>query len=340
MKNILLTLLLFILFSCKSTGDKTDCEVLHVDLVERPVPTEELFSKISVIPLETNDSSFLVRPVKVIIKDNGYYIVDEGVPAVFSFDEEGHLLHKIGKKGQGPGEYREIYDAVIKEKENAVYMLSPFGSLYVYSLDGKFIKEIKLPTRSNYQLIEELDSKYFVTWTLPASEPFYNYEHKVYFSNPYQNEVYEVRTDSLRVAYRWDFGKDNLDLKEYGFTLLEDQKVEEYKLMLQYLRDSTVPYLLRHQFQNKKYYYTMLTFGLRHRINLFYRKDDGKSFFFEKTAEGVLLHPLALNEDCLTCIVFNEDFPNYEKVLPPEEYKKLEERLEDDNPCLIKFYFK
>ena len=54
---------------------------------------------------------------------------------------------------------------------------------------------------------------------------------KYIFSNPYQNEVYEVRTDSLRVAYRWDFGKDNLDLKEYGFTLLEDQKVEEYKLM-------------------------------------------------------------------------------------------------------------
>ena len=74
MKNILLILLLFILFSCKSTGDKTDCEVLHVDLVERPVPTEELFSKISVIPLETNDTSFLVRPVKVIIKDNRYYI--------------------------------------------------------------------------------------------------------------------------------------------------------------------------------------------------------------------------------------------------------------------------
>ena len=134
MKNILLTLLLFILFSCKSTGDKTDCKVLHVDLVEHPVPTEELFSKISVIPLETNDSSFLVKPVKVIIKDNRYYIVDEGVPAVFSFDEEGHLLHKIGKKGQGPGEYREIYDAVIKEKENSsVYAVSIWLSLCVFS---------------------------------------------------------------------------------------------------------------------------------------------------------------------------------------------------------------
>jgi hypothetical protein len=89
MKNILLPLLLFVLFSCKSTGDKTDCEVLHVDLVERPVPMEELFSKISVIPLETNDSSFLVRPVKVIIKDNRYYIVDEGVRLCFLLMKKG-----------------------------------------------------------------------------------------------------------------------------------------------------------------------------------------------------------------------------------------------------------
>lgn len=117
MKNILLTLLLFILFSCKSTGDKTDCEVLHVDLLERPVPTEELFSKISVIPLETNDSSFLVRPVKVIIKDNRYYIVDEGVPAVFSFDEEGHLLHKIGKRDKAPESIVKYTMPLLKKKK-------------------------------------------------------------------------------------------------------------------------------------------------------------------------------------------------------------------------------
>lgn len=117
MKNILLTLLLFILFSCKSTGDKTDCKVLHVDLVEHPVPTEELFSKISVIPLETNDSSFLVKPVKVIIKDNRYYIVDEGVPAVFSFDEEGHLLHKIGKRDKAPESIVKYTMPLLKKKK-------------------------------------------------------------------------------------------------------------------------------------------------------------------------------------------------------------------------------
>ena len=82
---------------------------------------------------------------------------------------------------------------------------------------------------------------------------------------------------------------------------------------------------------------SLLVFGLKHSKNLFYRKEDGKSFFFEKTTEDIHFEPLAFNEDFLTCIVFNEDFPNYEKVLPSEEYKKLEERLEDDNPCLIKF---
>ena len=84
----------------------------------------------------------------------------------------------------------------------------------------------------------------------------------------------------------------------------------------------------------------MLEFGLKHSKNLLYRKEYGKSLFFEKTTEDSHFEPLAFNEDFLTCIGFNEDVPNYEKVHPPKEYKKLEERLEDDNPCLIKFYFK
>ena len=37
------------------------------------------FINVDVYKRQTNDSSFLVRPVKVIIKDNRYYIVDEGI---------------------------------------------------------------------------------------------------------------------------------------------------------------------------------------------------------------------------------------------------------------------
>ena len=375
MKNILLTLLLFILFSCKSTGDKTDCEVLHVDLVERPVPMEELFSKISVIPLETNDSSFLVRPVKVIIKDNRYYIVDEGVPAVFSFDEEGHLLHKIGKKGQGPGEYREVYDMIVDESKNQVRLLSPFGSLYTYDLEGNFIKQNQLPEKSNYQAMEQIGDN-IMTWTIPVSsdEPcitivnadngkevsslwkgprilnslsggsFYTYDGKTYFAPAFHNnEILEVTEDSLKLAYKWDFGKDNIDISKYNFTLTDDNQAEEGRLMTNYLENGTIPYLLGSQYQNSKYFYVCFSYGwfpnqtIKH---LFYRKSDGKSFFFKDTQENISIRPQAFEEECIVQFASYDDLEAYKSILSPAEYQKIISRNEEDNPCLIKLYFK
>ncbi len=365
-------LAVFFLLSCKDSKTTVGSTILKVDLSEKSVAMSELFDKIVVVPLETKDSSFIIRPQKIIVDKNEYFVFDEGIPAVLVFDDRGRLLRKIGKKGQGPGEYREIYDAVVNRADNRVYMLSPFGSIYCYTLAGEFIKKIELPMKANYQTMEEFDKEHFVTWTIPSSleEPgvslvskdsvkevkgfwyenrilnsqnprvFYQYDKRTYFSTPFHNEVYTIGKDSLQVSYRWDFGKDNIDLKKAGFTLTPDKEQEEDKLLLQYLLDSTIPYILSRQQQNDKFYYAKLTFGFRIWKNLFYRKKDGKSFFFEKTAEGIPLRPLAFNNDYLICLVNNDDFENYKQVLPEEEYRKLEQRLEDDNPCLIKFYFK
>lgn len=139
-------------------------------MVERPVATEELFSKISVIPLETNDSSFLVRPVKVIIKDNRYYIVDEGVPAVFSFDEEGHLLHKIGKRDKVPESIVKYTMPLLKKKRKcSVYAISIWLSLCVFS-GWKIHKRNRTANEGKLSIDRGAGGKYFVTWTLPASE--------------------------------------------------------------------------------------------------------------------------------------------------------------------------
>lgn len=372
MKYIYALIVLFFFISCKDSKTALTDTVLHVDLQEKNISLKELFDKIVVVPLETKDSSLIIRPQKIIVDKNELFVFDEGIPAVLVFDDRGRLLRKIGKKGQGPGEYREIYDAVVNRADNIVYMLSPFGSIYCYTLAGEFIEQIELPMKSNYQTMEELDDEHFVTWTIPSrlEEPgvsllskdsmkevkgfwyenrimnfqnprvFYQYNKCTYFSTPFHNEVYVVTNDSLQLSYSWDFGKDNLDLKKTGFSLNPDKVQEEKKMMIQYLRDSTIPYILSLQYQNDKFYYAKLTFGFRYWKNLFYRKEDGKSFFFEKSLEGISLRPLAFNNDYLACLVYHEDFANYKKVLSKEEYQKLEERLEDDNPCLIKFYFR
>jgi hypothetical protein len=46
-----------------------------------------------------------------------------------------------------------------------------------------------------------------------------------------------------------------------------------------------------------------------------------------------------LTEDFMLCIVPTEELENYKSILPEEEYRVLSKRVEDDNPCVVKFYF-
>lgn len=369
MKYIQYVLCLLFLSSCLFS-EKKDKKVLKVELHEESVSVKTLFSKLSVVPLETNDSSLLIKPREVFVKNDQYYVFDMGASATFVFNKQGQFIRRIGKKGQGPGEYHEICDVALSRYSNLLYMLSPFGSLYCYNSDGLFIKEIVLPPKSNYHAIEEYDKDLFVLWTHPSwieesgislfsktamkevqsywhenrilcglnLNVFYSYNESVFYFTPFHRKTYHVGLDSLRTAYSWDFGQANIDPKTY-FTLEESKKDEEDRLLQKYLLDSTIPYFMAQQFQNDKFYYAKLTYGFKTPKNLFYRKSDGKTFFFEKTSEGLSLTPIYFSDDCLICMVYNEDFPSFKSVLSKQEYEKLERRLDDDNPCLIKFYF-
>lgn len=366
-----------LLASCRNnnTDSNTQNNILQADLQPSTLSIHEIFDSIQVIPLETTDSCLLRAPVKVTTGNNRNYILDWKSFQVFVFDDEGHFLHTIGKKGQGPGEYREVYDMIVDESRKQVKLLSPFGSLYVYDLEGQFIKQIRLPDKSNYQSMVAMGDK-IITWTIPngSDEPcitivkadtgeevnnlwkgprilnsvapgnFYTYHKKSYFAPAFHdNEVYEITEDSLLLAYKWNFGEDNIDISSYKFTFTDDNQAEEGRLLTQYLKENAIPYLLRSQYQNEKFFYAGLSYGWFPNLtlkNLFYRKSDGKSFLFKDTQEGILIRPEAFEDGYIMQFSFNEEFEAYQSVLAPEEYQKLMSRQEDDNPCLIKLYFK
>ena len=94
-------LLLFasLLASCsKSANGNEGKNVLHAKLEKTEVSLKDLFSKIEVIPLETNDTALMDHIHRVREVDGKYYILSEEYPGfsyitTMVFDAEGNFLH-------------------------------------------------------------------------------------------------------------------------------------------------------------------------------------------------------------------------------------------------------
>ena len=370
-------ILLFLVTMCTScninkTGNEGDL-ILNVDFKSpNPVQFDELFSKIELIPLETNDSCLLVSVDKVFLSGEELFVFDQIKPSLFVFDKNGNFKRQISRIGNGPGEYQTISDVFIEK--NSIVLLTPFGAMNFYNRSGKFLEKKILPTKPNYFALSHLQNENWVLWSCVEKEeagisvvdnesmellyetwhndrmldmglmkPFYTYHDTTYFGSAYLNTVYKVHADSLEVAYQWDFGSSNID----GQKLLSYSKIEnaneKNNTILSDLEDGILPYSMEYHNQNKQYYYVALRKGIGLScpwINVFYRKVDGKSFVFDKIAEGIPVCPIAFTDEYILSVLSLDDIENYRDFLSEENFNKLTLRKGDDNPFLVKFYFK
>ena len=383
-KCFYLLLLTWILAACSSQTKETGDNVLKATLKETEVSLKDLFSRIEVIPLETNDTALMDHVHRIRKVNNKYYILNEDYPGftyinILVYDAEGNFLHTIGKKGQGPEEYPWlIYDMDIDAEKDLVYMMSPSGMLYLYRTDGSFVRKMNMPEGLIYHGLQFLNSNQLLSWAggtdidndamcvLDADsaklikglwrdhndpnwdiiEFTYAYQDKIYFTPSIDRQVYEVTSDSLRIAYEWDFGEDNYDASSVrsrleGLTIVEkDEKWNEMR------KTGGVPYTLLKQGQTNKYYFTNVLGILGERddkgyaknyFSLFYEKATGRSFYFKKTTEGLAIRPDMTTEEALYQLIPTEDLELLLPVLDETEKAKVMKRVEDDNPCLVKF---
>ena len=383
-KSFYLLLLTWLLAACSSQTKETENNVMKAALKETEVSLKDLFSRIEVIPLETNDTALMDHVHRIRKVNNKYYILNEDYPGfqyinILVYDAEGNFLHTIGKKGQGPEEYPWlIYDMDIDAEKDLVYMMSPSGMLYLYRTDGSFVRKMNMPEGLIYHGLQFLNSNQLLSWAggtdidndamcvLDADsaklikglwrdhndpnwdiiEFTYAYQDKIYFTPSIDRQVYEVTSDSLRIAYEWDFGEDNYDASSVrsrleGLTIAEkDEKWNEMR------KTGGVPYTLLKQGQTNKYYFTNVLGILGERddkgyannyFSLFYEKATGRSFYFKKATEGLAIRPDMTTEEALYQLISTEDLELLLPVLDETEKAKVMKRVEDDNPCLVKF---
>ena len=364
-------LLCLSIYSCSGSKEQSSCPELKVDLSLKSPAMDELFSRVEVVPFEDhNDSCLLMRLTRVLPYKDKIYVVDRRRPACYVFDKDGSFVRQIGRMGNGPGEYFQIEDCMIDEGRQEIILLDCNGILFVYDLDGKFLRRLRLEWGACQSLVATGDGNaalWFLTGEAQEAvkifddkgqyvkgylhqpayfnymilHPFYTYDGKAYLGSGCFSTVYTLSSDTLKVAYQWDFGDKGINPNVLDLLSKEDGS-QTWSLVQEYLDDGTLAFSIEGHDQTDKYYYARLvkTSYNKFYCNVFYDKQSGQSFVFDKMKEGFTVYPVAMNNDYLLSVLNYEDIKYMKDILPAEEYAKLSALDEESNPCLLRMYFK
>lgn len=111
---------------------------------QKELKLSEVASGVRYIPLETTTESLLDKDILGVTFTADYLFVCDYVN-LFQFTPEGKFVRKIGKAGEGPGEYTQSIMAVTYDEDAKQIFMSDFrkGKVLVYSFDGKYLYDIE-----------------------------------------------------------------------------------------------------------------------------------------------------------------------------------------------------
>lgn len=112
------------------------------------LPLSYLTEELQIIKLD-NRAEALVGETGLLVSENYILVWNKQQNPFKLFDKKGNYLATIGAYGQGPGEYINVYDAMIDEKNDRIYLL-PWQSsqILVYDLKGNTLPPIQMCLRA------------------------------------------------------------------------------------------------------------------------------------------------------------------------------------------------
>ena len=344
---------------------------IKVDLTKpQTVSLFDYFSHIELIPLETNDNVLIGSLQKLIYHQNRYYTLDRIQVAVQVFDETGKFMHKIGRSGQGPGEYLPLlYDIYINPYTGNIDLLCPMGYIYSYDLSGNHVKTSERITNDELGNINQViafnekiyvftvyASPYYIVYydieekkilhqeyenfTRNVAAGFYYYNGHWYFKPVFDNSIYEIMQDSLKKAYTLDFGKFNYKITEEIFGKGNNNISNIQEIVNRY------PYKIRTQGQNNQYVIANIDLKDEKSVNLIYDKSIHESKLIEHFTESVEFQPYIVSNDFVLSWCSHGALEKYvaEEMLDESNRQKFTQLIhtvgEELNPIIIKYYFK
>jgi hypothetical protein len=376
-----MTFSLFISYGCKErTGDKTNAILVDIDNISDDISVFDIFDKTEIIPLETNKESLIKYITKLVCYNNDLYIFDYNLSKILAFDHSGKFLFNIDNRGQGPEQYLHIADFDIDTENDRIIFVSAIDSkLHEYDMKGNFIQKYNLPEIRNgaYLYMKYLTSDIIAFWTFdynnrlkfysknenrfisecfPETENFYGKINTPLFpygnrmARPVDNNIYEMTVDGkLSIAYTWDFGELNIDLKKLIIPPVENRSDSKTKkIIMGYMEkvraSEIINYIFGNSGGNSDYTYVQVI-RKNKEVNIFYDKRRRQSVVFEKTKENAYFYPVFWSEDFVIGLIPEMSDIEWKRVVPDtildaENMERKNQHNEFDNPMLVKYYFK
>lgn len=149
---ICIIILLFGITSCRiSYPDESDIAKVEIKIPEywTNAVQDSLFSNIDFLPLETTPECLISHIVNFSFQDS-LLLINENRKRLLVFNDKGKFQYQLGSRGAGPGEYLEVRDFFINDK-NQVEILD-YNKIELYSLDGKYLstKNYNFMGKDNY----------------------------------------------------------------------------------------------------------------------------------------------------------------------------------------------
>ena len=166
MKRINYFLITLFLMTGFAGGSKQSTDELVVIDVTKSYPKKELRLQdvvdVEYIPFETTDEFLCPGNLKTTVSEN-FIAVTDPKGSIILFDRTGKGLRNINKRGQGPGEYLMVSDIAIDENNNELFVLDLIlTQIFVYDLQGKFIRTFKFQDGYNALKIINLDKEHLM----------------------------------------------------------------------------------------------------------------------------------------------------------------------------------
>lgn len=220
-----------VLCACSRTDGGGQVQIRE-NLVQS-VDLDEIFADIEFVPLEFAEAAPVATVYQSMVADGMIFLNTHGAVSVYSLD--GKYVRTIGHKGRGPGEYANVNSFYVSG--GYVYILDWNRKLVKYSVDGDFVKEMrldwfagsvfacgdKLVVTSGYQnpgnLFNVFDSGTFepLASFVPVNENRFSYRQFMFpncfavrgddiiYYEELSNEVYSLDLDNCGSGVRYSF---------------------------------------------------------------------------------------------------------------------------------------